>query len=214
MRYKYKTVDDYVDQVQKQYPYFNKKDIKSILAYGLFMYYYANHFHCDVIMNKDIKRDSITTATGTIFSNWDIFWFNWHTKWRMKERFLYHIKRCKWDGYYYFGLTEEENEAFLKQGKTKALRKKYITKVKNDFHHSRTIKHIWRVPWPSDQGYRFWVKEFKSNKFEYVCHNEYTDYHQWTKKEDNAIDNQSVQSGASDGLPSTDNSEHSDNGCA
>lgn len=194
-----RTVNDYIERVQKQYPYFTNNDIKKILNFGLYMYFYAIRQHCDVVMNKDILRDSITTTTGLIPANFEKFWYRWHTKWRMKERLIYKLQGKTWDGYYYFGLTEDENKAFVKQGRRKTLKNKYLTKIKNEYHHCRTIKHIWRIPWPKDSGWRFWLDSFTSNRYEYVCYNEYTDYHQWTRKEENADTNQSVQSGTDNG---------------
>lgn len=205
MRYKYKTVNDYIDKVQEVFPFFTKEDIKQVLSYGLYMYYFANHFHCDVVIAKDINRPSMSTTTGVLTSNWEKFWLKWHTKWRMKERFLYVKLKKQWDGYYYFGLSEEENAQFSRCGKKKTVLRKYFTKIPEEFHHLRTVKHVWRVPWPKDSGYRFYIDKYTSSQFEYYCSNEYTDYHQWTRKE-NVESDQSVQSGTNDGLQSDNNS--------
>lgn len=207
---KEKTLKDYIDKVQEQFPFLCKKDINTILVYGLYMYEYANRQHCDVIFVRDRKYDSITTATGHIITDWQYFWFNWHTKWRMKERFLYRRQKKVWDGYYYIGMTEEEHKQFSKGGKRKTLRNKYLTKIRAEFHHFRSIKHVWRVPWPKEEGWKFFIDKLTSDQFEYVGSNEYTDYHQWTRKEEvNADNNQPIQQGVVDGSTSIDDSQHS-----
>ena len=73
------------------------------------------------------------------------------TKWRMKERVLWKLKRKQWDGYYYIGLNDEQHEEFKK--KKKYFYNVYLTKIEKELYHNKLIKHIWRVPWIEDCGW-------------------------------------------------------------
>lgn len=170
---------DYIPRVQEKFPIFTKEELSTIIHYGLVMYAYANRQHCDVIFYKKSDGESISLITGMLGCNTLTHFWRWVNKWRMKERLLYKLKSKKWDGYYYFGLTEEQHLALLAQKKKKkSVEKLHFVLVKEEFRHLKWIKHIWRIPWPMYHGWKFWVKEQKSDKFEYVGKNNYELYHQ------------------------------------
>lgn len=172
-----KTVDSYLGDVQKQFPYIPKDDIKTILEFGLSRYLKANRLHGDVLLRNQVE-DNMLIHCGNLGFDTLTHWYRWRTKWRMKERILSKFRGEKWDGYYYIGLNDDDNEVIQRQSKKKTFTKVYLVKIKKELHHERWCKHIWRIPWPIDCGWKFFVDKVSSDKAEYVESNNYEDYHQ------------------------------------
>ena len=93
----------------------------------------------------------------------------------MKERILYSFKNTKWDGYYYFGMQDEEHHLLLDQLKPNKkkyvnLEKIYAFKVLKELYHDHARDHIYRVKYPCDIGYKIYWKKFRELKIniEYV----------------------------------------------
>ena len=170
----YKTVEDYVEDVQKKHTIFTKEEIKKILTYGLRMYWYVNHKKCDVFTCD--SRDNTFMFTGKLFLN-ALAWFD-HAmfKWRMKERFLFRIQRKVWDKYYYIGCTSTQHQKVVQQGGTKEFKSVTLTKVKSELYHDKLVKYIWRVPAPKDLGFRVWYPKLITTKAEFVGKNKYGKY--------------------------------------
>lgn len=172
-----KTVESYLDDVQKQFPFLCKDDIQTIIEFGLSRYLKANRLHADVLLRNQIN-DNMLIHCGRLGFDALKHWFRWHVKWRMKERVLYRFREEKWDGYYYIGLDEENHKKIQRQGKTKTFTHTYLVKIKNEFHHEKWVKHIWRIPYPSDCGWKFFVEKISSDKAEYIGESNYEEYHQ------------------------------------
>ena len=172
-----KTVESYLDAVQKKFPYICKDDLKLIIEFGLSRYLKANRLHADVLLRNNID-DNMLIHCGNLGFDALSHWFRWHVKWRMKERVLYRFRGEKWDGYYYIGLDDECHKKILRQGKTKTFTNTYLVKIKKEFHHERWAKHIWRIPYPADCGWKFFVEKVSSDKAEYIGETNYEDYHQ------------------------------------
>ena len=172
-----KEVRDYVDIVQQRYQWLSKSQINKILTYGLKMYHYANSMHADVLICYR-HDDPMTIHCGPLGFDSLKHYYRFMMKSRMRERVLYRMRKEKWDGYYYIGLTEEQNQNVKKKGKVFKFTDVYLTKVKKELFHAPYIKHIWRVPYPMDCGWKFFVKELKSEHAEYLGENQYEKYHQ------------------------------------
>ena len=172
-----KTIESYLDDVQKQFPYMCKDDLRTILEFGLSRYLKANRLHADVLLKNRIN-DNMLIHCGRLGYDALAHWFRWHVKWRMKERVLYRFREQKWDGYYYIGLNDERQKVIQKQGKTKTFKDVYLVKIKDELRHEKYVTHIWRIPWPADCGWKFFVEKVSSNKAEYLGESHYEDYHQ------------------------------------
>lgn len=172
-----KTVKDYLEAVQEKFPFLCKDDIEAILDFGLRRYLQANRLHADVLIINRTK-ESMLVHCGRL--GYDVLqhYKRWCTKWRMKERVLYKWGKQKWDGYYYIGLNEEQHRHIFRQSKKKTFTNVYLTKIKKELRHDKTIKHIWRIPYPLDCGYKFWIEKVITDKAEYVGENNYEKYHQ------------------------------------
>ena len=196
-----KTVDDYIDAVQEKFPFMCKDDIKTILEFGLSRYLKANRLHADVLL-KNRTDENMLIHCGRLGADALKQWFIWHVKWRMKERVLYQFKGKEWDGYYYIGLNEERQQAVMRQkSKVKTFKDVYLVKIKDELKHEKYVKHIWRIPYPMDCGWKFFVDKVSSDKAEYLGESNYEDYHQC------------FLGRANNGYASTNNEEQSVDGC-
>lgn len=174
---KIKNVSNYVEQVQQQFPILSKSELIKIIQFGLKRYAYANRNHCDVLLCNRTKSP-INAFCGRLTIDTLKHYKQWHVKWRMKERLLSHLKKEQWDGYYYIGVDQKTHDELLKQkGKFKHFGNVYLVKIKKEFRHERWCKHIWRVPFPIDCGWKFFREDYKSDKAEYVEENDYSKYH-------------------------------------
>ena len=105
------------------------------------------------------------------------FYLRWVTKFRLKERIMFRLKRKQWDGYYYIGLDEKDHNIINKQGKKKHFKNIYLTKIKKELYHNKIVKHIWRVPWPTDCGWKFFLEKLNTDQAEYIGENLFELYH-------------------------------------
>lgn len=171
-------LEDYLEALQQDYPEFSKKELKEIVSFGLQKYIYANRFGADVTLFKR-DDDPIIIHTGTLGLDTLTHYFRWVTKYRMKERVLYRLRKIEWDGYYYIGLNDIQHEEMLKQKrKTKVFKNVYLTKILQELYHNKLIKHIWRIPYPMDCGFKFFTTKLTSLEAEYIGENQYEKYHQ------------------------------------
>lgn len=193
-------VSHYVDKVQEKFPFLTKSEINKILTFGLKRYALVNKMHGDVLLyTKD--EDPYTAHCGQLGTDVLRHYFRWMTKWRMKERILFKLRKETWDGYYYIGLTDDEHKAI--KNKTKRIfRNVYLTKLKRELYHNKLVKHIWKIAWPMDCGWKFFVEKCDGSKADYVGENQYAKYHQCFLK------------GVDVGSSSVDNSRNSDDGCS
>ena len=173
-----KEYEDYVDKVQEQFPFLSKSAIKKILNIGLKRLSWVNTQHGAVIFKNNVE-EVMTAFLGTLRVNALDQWKTWVTGWRMKERIMFKLKKKKWDGYYYIGLTDAQHEQIMRQsGKSKHFKKIYPTKLKAELHHLKWVTHIWKIPWVEDCGWKFYLEKLKTDKAEYIGENYYVDYHQ------------------------------------
>ena len=169
-----KQLSDYVAKVQEKFPILSKSEINKIIQYGLKRYAWVNRQHCDVLF-KNLTDEPMTAHCGYLGYDSLKHYFRWMTKWRMKERVLWKLKRKQWDGYYYIGLNDEQHEQFKR--KNKYFYNVHLTKIEKELYHNKLIKHIWRVPWVTDCGWKFFVKKLNKEKAEYRGENQYAKYH-------------------------------------
>lgn len=172
-----KEVKDYVEDVQKKFPFLTQSEINKILTYGLKKYATANKMHADVLL-QNVIDEPMTAFCGRLGFDSLKHYFRFLVKSRMRERCLFKFRKEKWDGYYYIGLTDNQQRQVKKRGKTTTFKRVYLTKLKKELFHIPFIKHIWRVPMIEDLGWRFFKEEFKSDNAYYIGENQYAKYHQ------------------------------------
>lgn len=166
---------DYLDKVKEKYPFFSKSDLSKIILFGFRRYIWANQRHADVLLKNRIDY-STTMHCGPLGTDTLKHYKRFVVKWRMKERALYKLSKQKWDGYYYIGLPDSQQKALKKKGNKITFTHVFLTKVKKELYHDKAYKHIWKVPWPVDCGWRFYREKLTTEYAEYLGENPFKYY--------------------------------------
>lgn len=145
-------INDYVDSVHEKFPELTREEVKRILDYGWKM----------VLQYLDAGND-IQIKTKDCF-----FFFGELTKDSLKNfryycyklanriKYMFHRTKAQWDGYFYFALTENQYQDYLKQSRRKYKVFKNV-KVFKIFEQAKIATH--------DFPYMFRVDEQLEDKF-------------------------------------------------
>lgn len=167
-----KTIQDYYNDIYKEYPGIPEQDIKRILQYGWKSLYLHNSYGGDVLLN----RQGFWFYTGQLMND-SIKYFNYYKKkMRIKLRVMYKRKKIEWDGYYYFALTQNEYDEYLKQKNKKGRPKKYFNfskvilyKIYDECNISESNRvAIFKVPFSADFGFTIYKEQFKTSEAELI----------------------------------------------
>ena len=165
-----KTIQDYYEQVYKEYPNIPKSDIKRIFQYGWKSLYLHNSYGGDVLLS----RLGFWFYCGQLMCD-SIKWFNYYKrKMIIKLRILYKRKQIEWDGYYYFALSKNQYEKYLSQKNKKGRPKKIFTfnkvllyKIYDECNISENSKiAIFKIPMLLDMGFTNYKEQLITDKAE------------------------------------------------
>lgn len=117
-------ISDYVDKVHNLYPFLKLKDLAKIVNHGIRQISVNLKRRIDVYIKKDNRF--------IYFGDINLFCKNKPEKYyakKLRKKFckLWHLLKPKWDGYYYFGLSEQEFKLYFKP--TRKQKKEGITNV-------------------------------------------------------------------------------------
>lgn len=167
-----KTIQDYYDQIYKEYPTISKSDIKRILQYG----FKSLYLHCSYGGDVLINRLGFWFYCGQLMND-SIRWFNYYKrKMKIKLRVLYQRKQIPWDGYYYFALSESQYNDYLSQKNKRGRPKKNFTfshvvlyKIYDECNITESGKMaIFKIPTSLDLGFNYYKEEMTTDKAELV----------------------------------------------
>ena len=173
---KEKSIQDYYEKIYELYPTVPKEDIKRILQFGWKSLYLHNSYGGDVL----IKRRDFWFYTGSLMNN-SLKWFNYYIKKMVvKLRVMYKRKQIPWNGYYYFALTKNQYEEYLKQKNRRGRPRKNFTFSKvvlykiydecniSEYNHVA----IFKVPMPMEFGMTHYKEELITDKAECILERE------------------------------------------
>lgn len=167
-----KTIQDYYEQVAKEYPTVPMQDIKRILLYGWKSFYLHNSYGADVLLTNH----GMWLYCGRLMNN-SIKYFDYYAKkMKIKLRILYKRKKIQWDGFYYFALTRHQYENYLAQKNRRGRPRTnfnfgnvVLYKIKDEcsiMEHGKVA--IFRVPRTLEGKFTIYEPDFKTNKSELV----------------------------------------------
>ena len=167
-----KTIQDYYDEVQKEFPLVPRKDIERILKFGWKQLYLHNSYGGDVIITDNTFWCYIGFMTKNSLQHFKYY----VRKLITKIRILYRRKKIQWNGYYYFGLTEDQYQNYLSQINKRGRHKKYFNygncilfKLLDECKvQENGKKYIFKVPYISDFGMKLYKKNFISGEAELI----------------------------------------------
>ncbi len=166
-----KYIEDYYDKIKEQFPELTEKQISQILTFGFQSFYLHTLYGGDILS----KSPYLTVYCGKTFLDPQKFMQYRGLKLTTKLRVKYKKAKTQWDGYYYFGLTDEEFEYYKSQMKKSGRRRrkfhfKQITmfKILEELLSKRRFNHIFKIPYPLDVGFRHVREDVVTRNFEYI----------------------------------------------
>lgn len=165
-----KTIKDYYPLIKEKFPLIPDSDLQKILNFGWKSLYLVNTYGGDVL----IKDSGFWFYIG-VLRNDSLGHFNYYKmKLRNKIRVMYSRKKIPWDGYYYFGLSDERYKEFVNSKKKRGRPRKHynfgnivLYKLWEDCSLSESnFRYFFKVPYPIDMGFTFYNENFKTKDAE------------------------------------------------
>lgn len=165
------TCEKYYDKIKEKWPDLTNKQIDKIVKRGLTSLYLYNLYGGDVLF----KHKKFTMYFGKLFYDNLIFYKYWKIKWKIKLRIKYKKHKTKYDGYYYFGLTDQEFKKYKAKIKSTGRRREKFKfeqlmfyKMLDECLLEHKFKHIFRIKYPEDCGFTMYKKEYVARDFDYI----------------------------------------------
>lgn len=165
-------VEDYIDKVAEKYDKIPKDVLKKVIDFGLKAYFRVNSMGGDVLL----KSPYFTAYTGKFFHPDRVYDFGMYRKTKMmiKNRIQYVRKKNKYDGYYYFGMTEKMYEQYKDYFKTGRRHEKvkferlFLYKLFSELFDTTPFTRFFRVEIPEEKGFKEWTENLETSKFDYI----------------------------------------------
>lgn len=166
-----KYIEDYYDKVKEKYPELTEKQISRILTYGFQSFYLHTLYGGDILS----KSPYLTVYCGKCFVDPIKFGQYRALKKAIKLRVKYKRARIKWDGYYYFGLNDEDFEYYKSQIKKSGRRRQKfhfkqikLYKLLDEVLITKRYNHIFKILYPLDVGFLHIREDVITRNFDYI----------------------------------------------
>lgn len=183
---RYKKYEDHLYALQEQFPDFSIEDLKIIIRYGSTILYNLLCRNADLLFISNVKdfkfKFLVSRITFQSVAHKVRYIIN---KAAIRFKFLYQRRKTKWDGYYYFGLTEKgfqnyqaQMSSWFKSEESRRRRYKNSTfnygevmlyRIFDECKLNAHYIHFFRVPIMFLRGFRIYEKEYISKKAEYIA---------------------------------------------
>lgn len=166
------TIKDYCDQIYQLFPNVPKSDIDKILSFAWKSLYLHNSYGGDTL----ISSKDFWCYIGNLKKNPFDHFFYYIRKLTIKLRVLYKRKKIKWDGYYYFALSNSQYESYLVQKKKRGRPRKYfnfgtvyIYQILDECKINEYYKkYIFRIPYISKLKSKYFIRDLISSEAELI----------------------------------------------
>jgi len=160
--------DKYYDKVLEKFPGISRKQLDKIIKHGCCSLYLYNLYGGDVLLKIPGKY---IMYFGKLFNDSLLFTKYALIKWKIKLRIKYWQNKTQFDGYYYFGLTDElfkewHNSRLRNKGKHFERIKFY--KILDECTHDRRYNHFFRMPYPEFCGFTMYKEDYIARNIEYI----------------------------------------------
>ena len=171
-----KTLKDYYDAIQAKFPKIPATDLHKILNFGWKSLYLINSYGGDVL----IKDSGFWFYIGELRNDSLAHFEYYKKKLRNKMRVMYNRKKIPWDGYYYFGLSEERYAEYVNSKKRRGRPRKYyefgnviLYKMWDECSIAESgLKYFFKIPYPIDMGFTFYTDNLKTKEAEFILERE------------------------------------------
>ncbi len=156
--------EDYVDRLHEEFSDVDIKSISDVLSFGCSRMLSYKQIGMDLYL-KDTNNLKFYMYIGDITT--DAYKRNgiYFKKKRRKLRHQYSLDRTEYNGYYYFGLTEEQNEKFKATG---ILDRAFYFKIEREVIINTAVKHIYKVKIEKPLAWFIILENHKETNAEYV----------------------------------------------
>ena len=159
-----KYVDDYILEIKAKYYKISKADIKKILCYFWRYVYLFNSYGGDVIISNN---KNLWCYFGKLHYDSLAYFKYYIRKLATRLTVLYRRKKIKWNGYYYFALTNEQYEKIIKPAYRN---QKWFTFNNITLYQILDVckllqygcRYIYQVPLVTTVKHKIFMKEFKT----------------------------------------------------
>ena len=166
------TIKDYYQQLYDKFPGVPKQDIRRILNYGWKQLYLCNSYGGDTFIRDRELWCYIGRLTNDPLKHFEYYIHRLVTRIRV----LYRRRKIKWDGYYYFGLNEEQYNNYLSQQRGRGRKRKWFNfgtvmlyKILDECKiNEHNKEYFFRVPYIVDLGYKTLENDYVTDKAEYL----------------------------------------------
>lgn len=170
--------EKYYEKVKEKFPDLTYKEIDTIVKFGLRSLFINCGYGGDILL----KSPYFTMYIGRLFKDKNVFSKYKVLKESIKLRIKYKRSKTQWDGYYYFGLTDEQFNEYLSNfknsgmgDKSKGRRRNKIC-FKNIFAYKlldecllhKKYKHIFKLKFEIDVGFTFYKEEYTTRHAQYI----------------------------------------------
>lgn len=166
------TVKDYYEQIYAKFPTVPKNDIKQIMNFGFKSLYLHNSYGGDIL----IQKPDFWCYFGNLKKK-PLDHFKYYIrKLSVRLRVIYRKTKQKWDGYYYFGLTEKQYQYYLSQKKKRGRPKRHFN-FKNVMLYQildeckiqeSGNQYIFRIPYLTTLKFKYFIRELNTDKAELI----------------------------------------------
>lgn len=167
-----KTIKDYYSSVHELFPRIPTSDLQKILNFGWKSLYLINSYGGDVLISSEDFWFYIGALTNDSLKHFEYY----KKKLRNKIRIMYKRKKIAWNGYYYFGLSDERYTNFINSKKKKGRPRKFydfgniiLYKTWDECSIAESnLKYFFKIPYPIDMGFSFYSQNLKTDKAEFL----------------------------------------------
>lgn len=182
----YKKYNDYIYELQEQFPEFSIDDLDSIIKFGSRNLYKMIFRSADIFFISKINNQMFKLIFGKVnFPDITSKIKYILRKMSVKFKILYKRRKIKWDGYYYFGLTESQFENYESQMSSwfkdpEKKRRRYrntkfnygtvtLFKLYDECKLNYIYTYFFRVPMLAMIGHKQVRYNYSTNKAEYIA---------------------------------------------
>jgi len=154
----------YLDDLSKEFPDVDKKALRDLVRHGLTKLSAFKRYDHDIFLNN--PNGSRYIYMGMITNDLEKRKLREFYRVRHKYRALYRIAKTQYDGYYYFGLSEEDYQKHLKK---EPIPKVVITRLFKETELYTIARHFFRIKMDKISDWLFVEENYETSSAEYFC---------------------------------------------
>lgn len=161
---KLKEYDSYLEELENEFPELKGSSIDKIVKHGLNYILKYRKTGVDFYINDNINLNYYMYFGDISTTEKERNKIHLKKKAR-KLRHLYVSSKKEYDGYYYFGLTNEQKEKYDKEG---IIDNNAYCKIIDEAQLRGDIKHIYRVKMENKNTWKFIITNDETSDAEYI----------------------------------------------